>query len=134
MAKMKLFGAPVGKCLLAAFLVIIIYHVAVSACSSIEGFGGAALGYKMGQGVTLGGGGKPWNQRSLGSSQQQSQQIGSYKLPPTQMAVLDGLRFAPECCPNTYSNSTGCVCAPKNLVRYIAAQRGGNHTKSCSEF
>ena len=87
----------------------------------------------MGRGVVLGGGGKAWDQRKMGGSRGPQTQ-GGYKLPPTRMAILDGVRFAPECCPSAYSNSTGCVCAPKNLERYVAETRAGNNTKNCTSF
>lgn len=35
--------------------------------------------------------------------------------------------FKPECCPSTYSSSTGCMCMSPEQVKYLAA-RGGNRT------
>ena len=195
---MKLFGAPIGKCLFAFLLLAIIFQLAISACRSSrqgfyegagdfeedgleegfyegqeeedfsegegefdddgfqegfdegfyegndgaseeegdgfqEGFTGSDLNYQMGRGVVLGGGGKAWDQRKMGGSRGPQTQ-GGYKLPPTRMAIFDGVRFAPECCPSAYSNSTGCVCAPKNLERYVAETRAGNNTKNCTSF
>ena len=207
---MKLFGAPIGKCLFAFLLLAIIFQLAISACRSSrqgfyegeededgleteqfyegqeegdddsdgfqegfdegfyegeeteeesdddegfyegeetdedgadedqgdgfqEGFTGSDLNYQMGRGVVLGGGGKAWDQRKMGGSRGPQTQEG-YKLPPTRMAIFDGVRFAPECCPSAYSNSTGCACAPKNLERYVAETRAGNNTKNCTSF
>jgi hypothetical protein len=212
---MKLFGAPIGKCLFAFLLLAIIFQLAISACRAgrqgfdegaepsfaqddgfeegfqdgfgagtpveldpdeedafegfyegagtdeesddededddgfeteeeetdeesddedgVEGFTGSDLNYQMGRGVVLGGGGKAWDQRKMAGSRGPQTQKG-YKLPPTRMAILDGVRFAPECCPSAYSNSTGCVCAPKNLERYVAETRAGNNTKNCTSF
>jgi len=172
---MKLFGAPIGKCLFAFLLLAIIFQLAISSCRAgrqgffegeepdfatdepeeddegfyegntddeddedededeIEGFTGSDLNYQMGRGVVLGGGGKAWDQRKMAGSRGPQTQEG-YKLPPTRMAILDGVRFAPECCPSAYSNSTGCVCAPKNLERYVAETRAGNNTKNCTSF
>ena len=198
---MKLFGAPIGKCLFAFLLLAIIFQLAISSCRAsrqgffegeepdfaegqedegfyeglepddadgfqegfdegfyegacdpddedcddeededeesdedgTEGFTGSDLNYQMGRGVVLGGGGKAWDQRKMAGSRGPQTQEG-YKLPPTRMAVFDGVRFAPECCPSAYSNSTGCVCAPKNLERYVAETRAGNNTKNCTSF
>ena len=99
----------------------------------MEGFTGSDLNYQMGRGVVLGGGGKACDQRKMGGSRGPQTQ-GGYKLPPTRMAIFDGVRFAPECCPSAYSNSTGCACAPKNLERYVAETRAGNNTKNCTSF
>jgi hypothetical protein len=41
--------------------------------------------------------------------------------------------FKPECCPSSYSSSTGCMCMSPEQVKYLA-QRGGNRTCECSEF
>lgn len=37
--------------------------------------------------------------------------------------------FKPECCPSTYSNSSGCMCMSPQQVNYLA-HRGGN--RACS--
>ena len=34
--------------------------------------------------------------------------------------------FKPECCPNTYSNSMGCVCMTTSQQNYLKT-RGGNN-------
>lgn len=33
----------------------------------------------------------------------------------------------PDCCPSTYSTSTGCVCTTPEQIKYIAS-RGTNHS------
>lgn len=40
--------------------------------------------------------------------------------------------FKPECCPSTYSSSSGCACTSISQLNYLN-QRGGNRTYS-SEF
>lgn len=40
--------------------------------------------------------------------------------------------FKPECCPSTYSSSSGCACTSISQLNYLN-QRGGNRTLS-SEF
>jgi hypothetical protein len=41
--------------------------------------------------------------------------------------------FKPECCPSSYTSSTGCMCSSPEQVKYLA-QRGGNRSGSCGEF
>lgn len=40
--------------------------------------------------------------------------------------------FKPECCPSTYTSSTGCACTSVSQLNYLN-QRGGNRTLA-SEF
>ena len=40
--------------------------------------------------------------------------------------------FKPECCPSTYTTSTGCACTSVEQMKYLN-ERGGNRTMS-SEF
>lgn len=35
--------------------------------------------------------------------------------------------FKPECCPSSYTSSTGCMCTSPEQVKYLA-QRGGNRS------
>ena len=42
-------------------------------------------------------------------------------------------KFKPECCPSTYTSSTGCACISQEQVNYIN-QRGGNRTMAPAEF
>ena len=37
-------------------------------------------------------------------------------------------RSAPECCPSTYSTSSGCVCLTPEQQNYISSNRGNNNT------
>ena len=140
---MRLFGMKVslmgcGKCFLAFFLLSLMFNLAIGACSyfSREGFtnNGSDIRYKMGDGVVLGGGGKAWDMRNFAASQKRGQTEKGYKIPPENRNVFEGVRFAPECCPSTYSNSVGCSCHPSNLEAYIAEQRGGNNTKQCGSY
>ena len=101
-----------------------------------EGMGvvGTALDYKMGKGVVLTSGEKPWDVRKMAVSNGVDKAYAPYKLPPNRMAILDNVRFAQECCPSRFTNSLGCACAPANLKNYVNSQRGGNNTKSCGNF
>jgi len=47
-------------------------------------------------------------------------------LPEGQMDFLASVPFKPECCPNTYSNSSGCACMTAKDYNYLI-NRGGNN-------
>lgn len=39
--------------------------------------------------------------------------------------ILGASKFAPECCPHTYTTSSGCLCETNN-ENVIISSRGGN--------
>ena len=45
--------------------------------------------------------------------------------------MLQKAKFAPDCCPATYSNSMGCLCDKKEMG--FINQRGGNRA-CCTDF
>ena len=47
-------------------------------------------------------------------------------LPEGEMDFFATTQFKPECCPNAYSNSTGCACMDLNSYNYLIS-RGGNN-------
>ena len=47
-------------------------------------------------------------------------------LPEGEMLLFANTPFKPECCPNTYSNSTGCACMTGNQYNYLIT-RGSNN-------
>ena len=47
-------------------------------------------------------------------------------LPEGEMLMFANTPFKPECCPNTYSNSTGCACITTKQYDYLI-KRGGNN-------
>ena len=47
-------------------------------------------------------------------------------LPPGQLSMFATTEFKPECCPNTYSNSSGCACMTSQQYNYLIT-RGGNN-------
>lgn len=47
-------------------------------------------------------------------------------LPEGEMFMFANTQFKPECCPNTYSTSTGCACMDSNSYNYLVL-RGGNN-------
>jgi hypothetical protein len=54
-------------------------------------------------------------------------------LPEGELFFFADNKFKPECCPSTYSGSTGCACLSQDQVNYIN-QRGGNRTLGPTEF
>lgn len=47
-------------------------------------------------------------------------------LPEGELSMFANTPFKPECCPNTYSNSSGCACMTAGQYNYLV-QRGGNN-------
>jgi hypothetical protein len=47
-------------------------------------------------------------------------------LPEGELLLFANTPFKPECCPNTYSNSTGCACMTTTQYNYLV-ERGGNN-------
>ena len=47
-------------------------------------------------------------------------------LPEDEMLMFANTPFKPECCPNTYSTSTGCACMTNQQYNYLVL-RGGNN-------
>lgn len=47
-------------------------------------------------------------------------------LPEGEMLMFANTPFKPECCPNAYSNSTGCACMDVGQYNYLI-NRGGNN-------
>lgn len=47
-------------------------------------------------------------------------------LPKDELLMFANTPFKPECCPNAYSNSTGCACMTTDQYNYLIT-RGGNN-------
>ena len=47
-------------------------------------------------------------------------------LPKGELSMFANTPFKPECCPNTYSNSSGCACMTVGQYDYLIT-RGGNN-------
>ena len=47
-------------------------------------------------------------------------------LPKDELDIFATTQFKPECCPNAYSNSTGCACMTVDQYSYLTS-RGGNN-------
>jgi hypothetical protein len=52
---------------------------------------------------------------------------GPVPLPEGQLFMFGENEYKPECCPSTYSGSTGCVCVSAEQKKYLN-ERGGNRT------
>lgn len=87
---------------------------------------GAGLDYSMGKGVSV-----SWETnepKNAGDYEHlDTNHGGPVPLPEGQLYMFDQNVSKPECCPSTYSSSTGCVCASSEQMKYLN-QRGGNRT------
>ena len=143
--ELKIFG---HSCRLEIIIVCLVVGFVLGAhlfcsCSRIgaqEGMAvmGAALDWTMGQDVAT-----SWttkaksyaNEMGYSSTQSKwSQHKGTpVPLPEGEMFMFANNEFKPECCPSTYTSSTGCACITQEQVNYIN-QRGGNRTLAPAEF
>jgi len=143
--EMKLFGI---QCRVEVIIICLIVggilgaHLLCS-CSKIglvEGMAmmGAPLEWQMGAGQAMN-----WQNKAnqyandMGYSEQRSkysQYSGTpVPLPEGQLFMFADNKFKPECCPSTYTSSTGCACITQEQVDYIN-QRGGNRTMAPAEY
>lgn len=60
-------------------------------------------------------------------SHMESNVVRQSPLPQSEMLIFNNNKFSPECCPSTYSSSTGCLCATPEQIKYLNAH-GGNRT------
>ena len=108
---------------------------------------GSALDYKMGDGVK-----RSWENNNNGVSENATANMraatlpddnnafaglegnegGPVPLPEGELLIFKTNKFSPECCPSSYSNGDGCVCASPEQMKYLN-ERGGNRTLA-SEF
>ena len=68
----------------------------------------------------------PGQPLSAGVKQFLSREPQPVPLPEDEMLMFANTPFKPECCPNTYSTSTGCACMTGNQYNYLVL-RGGNN-------
>lgn len=47
-------------------------------------------------------------------------------LPEGEMFFFETTQFKPECCPNTYSTSSGCACMTTGQYNYLVTRSGNN--------
>jgi hypothetical protein len=48
---------------------------------------------------------------------------------PHKLFMLANNKVSPECCPSSYTTSTGCLCSTKEQRRYVASR--GNNIRGC---
>lgn len=91
---------------------------------------GAALDYSMGNGVkgtwesTYS---KDTNTYKDWYKSFENNTGGKVPLPEGQLSMFYDNKSSPDCCPSTYTTSTGCVCATSEQMKYLNS-RGGNRT------
>jgi hypothetical protein len=97
---------------------------------------GTALDYKMGDGVK-----RSWENKDMPEnakleavndganiySSLEKNEGDPLPLPEGELLIFDNNKFSPECCPSTYSNADGCLCASPEQMKYLN-ERGGNRT------
>jgi hypothetical protein len=97
---------------------------------------GSALDYKMGEGVK-----RSWENKEMIDNTKpnaindnanvysilEKNEGGPIPLPEGELLVFENNKFSPDCCPSAYSNSSGCVCASPEQMKYLN-ERGGNRT------
>jgi len=68
----------------------------------------------------------PGKPLSTGVKQFLSREPQPVPLPDDELLMFANTPFKPECCPNTYSNSSGCACMTGEQYNYLIL-RGGNN-------
>lgn len=138
------FKVRVEVLVLVAVVCFLIFSQSAVACSSCdkEGFTSHGSGFKVSDfsGYSLGDNTpvdtSKWGVPSLVLKKGEKPSEGaqailnrppqSVPLPEGQMAMFANTEFKPECCPNTYSNGSGCACMTVNQYNYLVS-RGGNN-------
>lgn len=126
-----------GEYLVAIFIFWVLFGHLICGCSRIsayEGFElirdnlGESAPYKLGDYSKVNT--SSWFQKDL-TTESGSRSINNRKkqrvpLPQGEMGLLSNTDFKPECCPNTYSNGSGCACMTVEQNQYLL-NRGGNN-------
>jgi hypothetical protein len=68
----------------------------------------------------------PGQTPSAGAQQILNRKPQPVPLPEGELLLFADTEFKPECCPNAYSNSTGCACMTTGQYNYLV-ERGGNN-------
>jgi hypothetical protein len=66
----------------------------------------------------------PQNSKQFDSKPEANPRV---KVPSDELHFFAENKFAPECCPSSYSSSTGCACMTPEQLNYLNT-RGGNRT------
>ena len=68
----------------------------------------------------------PGKPPSAGAKRILDRNVQPIPLPEGEMLMFANTPFKPECCPNTYSNSSGCACMTTGQYNHLVS-RGGNN-------
>lgn len=130
--------------LIGVVYLILVGHTVCSCCSvssKKEGFAGANTNYGESSRYSLSNAMAPINTSSwslpnmtVTPGQPLSKGVQSIlnrkkqqiPLPEGELSMFANTPFKPECCPNTYSNSSGCACMTTGQYNYLVT-RGGNN-------
>ena len=66
------------------------------------------------------------NKKNKGINQILNRPSQPIPLPQGEMDMFATTQFKPQCCPNTYTSSTGCACMTTQQYKYLI-DRGGNN-------
>ena len=66
------------------------------------------------------------NKKNIGINQILNRPSQPIPLPQGEMDMFATTQFKPQCCPNTYTSSTGCACMTTQQYKYLI-DRGGNN-------
>ena len=126
-----------GEYILLIVVFWVLFGHLICGCSRVgmyEGFGlladnlGASAPYKLGDYSKTDT--SKWSQPDLTTQDGQQSIMNRRKqplpLPEGELLLLDKTQFKPECCPNTYSNASGCACMDTSTLDYLR-NRGGNN-------
>ena len=108
--------------------------------TTTEGFTGANINYGESSSYSLGNDNpidtSSWSAQDMTVTPGQPQSAGvkaflarpqqPVPLPEGEMLLFANTEFKPECCPNTYSNSSGCACMTGSQYNFMGV-RGGNN-------
>ena len=132
--------------LIGVIYLILVVHTLCGTCSfhglidGKEGFSGASTNngasspYKLGDYTQMNT--SSWSQPSMvvtpgkpmssGVKELLNRPQQPVPLPQGELDMFATTQFKPECCPNTYSKSTGCACMTTGQYNYLI-NRGGNN-------
>lgn len=145
MSNISLFGITVSfeMLILIGVIYLIIAINTVYGCCNInrmEGFAGANTNYGESSLYSLNDNRqintKSWDRQSLVVNPRQRLNSSvkdildrpkqPIPLPEGELSMFANTPFKPECCPNAYSNSSGCACMTMGQYNYLI-NRGGNN-------
>jgi len=126
--------------LIGVIYLIMVGHTVCSCCSLSEGFvgantnGGNSALYNVSNTESVNT--SSWSAPNLTVTKGQPLSAGvqdilnrpkqPVPLPEGEMLLFANTQFKPECCPNTYSTSSGCACMTTDQYNYLAL-RGSNN-------